>query len=449
VTAFAEPEVEPGADENLPPQDLHAEQVAVGAVLLSPRALAEVTAVAPPSVFYRPAHEEILNAALALGNVGQPVDPITVAAELQRRGRLLRIGGAPYLHTLMASVPTSSNAAHWAKIVADKAALRGVIEAGQQMQQRAYAATDLDAGEILEQARAALDDLAATSRGGGITVRTADEVADAALTRYCAPDEDPPLPTGWADIGALLNGGLRPGALTVIAARPNVGKSILGVNVAVEAARRGHGALFVSLEMPEVELADRIVAQLGAVALDSLTARNLSDGEWDRVQRAHAELRSLPLRIVDHSRLTLTAITSLARDCQRSSGGLAVVVVDYLGLITPADSRVSRQEQVAAISRGLKLMAKELSVPVVALAQINRNPEARTDKRPAVSDLRESGAIEADADAVWLLHHDPDNPSELEVNVGKNRLGRKGVVSLAWSPYYARAASLERFREAP
>jgi replicative DNA helicase len=446
VTTFVE--AEPEADENLPPHDLRAEQAAVGAVLLAPRALAEVTAVAPPRVFYRPAHEVILNAALALADAGQPVDPITVAAELHRRGQLTRIGGAPYLHTLMASVPTASNASHWAEIVAEKATLRGVIEAAQLMQQRAYAAREDDAAALVEQARASLDAIAAVARGGEVAVRTAEQVADSAWARYCDPFQSPPLSTGWEDLDALLNGGLRPGALTVIAARPNVGKSVLGVNVAVQAARRGQGALFVSLEMPEAELADRIVAQLGTVALDSLTARKLSDGEWDRVQAAADELRQLPLRIVDHSRLTLTAITSLGRDCQRSTDGLAVIVIDYLGLITPADSRVNRQEQVAAISRGLKLMAKELAVPVVALAQINRNPEARTDKRPAVSDLRESGAIEADADAVWLLHQDPDNPSELEVNVGKNRLGRKGVVSLAWSPYYARAASLERFREA-
>jgi replicative DNA helicase len=448
VTTFAEPDVEPEADENLPPHDMRAEQAALGAVLLSPRALAEVTALAGPDAFYRPVHGEILEVALALANVGTPVDAITVAGELHRRGRLLRVGGAPYLHTLISSVPTASNAAHYAEIVAEKAILRQVIEAGQLMQQRAYAHRDEDAGQIVEQSRAALDEIASAARGGEFAVRTAEQVADAALARYCDPDDAPPLSTGWEDVDTLLNGGLRPGALTVIAARPNVGKSVLGVNVAVQAARRGHGALFVSLEMPEAELADRIVAQLGAVALDSLTARKLADAEWDRVQRAHDEFAALPLRIIDHSRLTLTAITSLARDCQRSADGLAVVVIDYLGLITPVDSRVNRQEQVAAISRGLKLMAKELAVPVVALAQINRNPEARTDKRPAVSDLRESGAIEADADAVWLLHHDPDNPSELEVNVGKNRLGRKGVVSLAWSPYYARAASLERFREA-
>lgn len=426
----------------LPPCDLAAEQAALGATMLAPAALAEVSALVGSGDFYRTAHGDILAAALALNSDGQPVDAITVAEELLRRGQLARVGGAPYLHDLISTVPTATNAAYYAEIVKSKALLRGVLQVGQYMQQKAYNPGDDDPDRVVERARAELDELAQSARGQA-RLRRADEIADAAVDRYADPNIDTPLPTGWTDIDDLLNGGLRPGTLTVIAARPGAGKSIMGVNLAVHAAKQGHCALFASLEMTEAELADRIIAQLGTVELDALTGRQFNDHQWGRVERAYHQLHALPLQITDDSVLTITAIASLARDCRRD--GLAVVVVDYLQLIAPADTRAPRQEQVAGISRGLKLMAKQLAVPVVALAQLNRGSEQRADKRPTMSDLRESGAIEQDADGVWLLHHDPEVPSELEAHVVKNRSGRKGMARLAWLPQFARAASLARF----
>jgi replicative DNA helicase len=379
-----------------------------------------------------------------LDAAGQPVDPVTVAAELSRRGELIRLGGAPYLLTLIESVPVTANAGHYAEIVADLAVRRALAEAATRIGQLAHI-DHRDAAELVERSRLELDQIANASRRD-LALRTGAEIADTAIERYQKP-ASPSVATGWTDIDRALNGGLRPGTLTIIAARPSVGKSMIGLNLPVYVAQHGGGALVVSLEMTEAELTDRIVSALGRVELARLTECKLSADDWRRVESAATELRGLPVRIVDNPRMTLTRIASLARDCQRSSIGLAVLVIDYLTLVTPADAKVPRQEQVAAISRGLKLMAKELGVPVVALAQVNRGPEQRADKRPTLSDLRESGAIEADADAVWFLHHDPDQEHELEVNIAKNRHGRRATISLAWSPYYARATNLSHLSE--
>jgi replicative DNA helicase len=427
-----------------PPHNLEAERAALGATIQSSKALLEVMDLVSPDDFYRPAHGEILRAAIVLESAGQPVDPVTVAAELQRRGELVRIGGAPYLHTLIESVPVAANATYYAELVAETAVRRSLADAATRISQLAYI-DHRDASELVERSRLELDQIAQHARRD-LALLTGADIATNAIERY-KQDAPPSVATGWSDINKALNGGLRPGTLTIIAARPSVGKSMIGLNLPVFVAQQGGGALIVSLEMPEAELTDRIVAALGKVELDKLTECRLTPDDWMRVEDAANELRGLPLRIVDNPRMTLTRIASLARDCQRSDIGLALLVIDYLTLIAPADSRVPRQEQVAAMSRGLKLMAKEIGVPVVALAQVNRGPEQRADKRPTLADLRESGAIEADADAVWFLHHDPDQEHELEVNIAKNRHGRRATISLAWSPYYARATNLSHLSE--
>lgn len=434
----------PTMEENvavLPPHDFAAEQAALGSVLLSPAALAAVVTVARPEDFYRRSHEEILTVCIEMDGRGDPVDPITVADELHRRGLLIKFGGAPYLHTLMQAPPTAANAGHYAEIVYQKATLRRVLQLSQHLSQLVAEAD----GKAVEKARAAVEEL---TRAGVATsgLRGAAEIADAAVDRYADPNVDAPLSTGWMDIDQLHNGGLRRGTLTVIAARPGSGKSIMGVQLAVNAARAGHPGLIVSLEMTEDEVADRINAQLGAVELDALTSRNFSEDQWARMQRAYRIFHELPLTITDDPAASMATIAGYARDCHRSPQGLGIVVVDYLQLVAPADSKAPRQEQVAQVSRSLKLLAKQLDVPVVALAQLNRGSEQRADKHPTMSDLRESGQIEQDADSIWLLHHDPDVPSELEVLVVKNRSAKKGTAQLAWLPQFARTSNLTRFR---
>lgn len=429
-----------------PPADLAAEQSALGGMLLSRDAIPDVVAaLAGGQDFYRPAHQTIYRAIIDLYERGDPADPVTVAAELHRRGELLRLGGAPYLHTLIATVPTAANAAHYAEIVAEKALLRRLVEAGTRIVQLGYHGEDADdAAAVVERARASLDAVATTAQGD-VQVHEVDDLAERALLRY-ADKAKPGLSTGCPDLDAVLAGGLRPGTLTVIGARPGVGKTAAGIGIAVHAALQGHGALFVSLEMTEAELMDRVIANLASVRLIHLIRHTLGDSEWSAVQKAVDRLASVPLAVVDNPTLGLTAIRSIARDRTRTAAGLSLLVIDYLSLMQPANPRADRHEQVAAMSRGLKLLAKELHVPVIALHQLNRESEKRVGKKPQLSDLRESGAVEADADNVWLLHRpdEPDDPRQGEIDfiVAKNRQGPTTTVTQAWLPHFARVVSL-------
>lgn len=243
------------------------------------------------------------------------------------------------------------------------------------------------------------------------------------------------LPTGWADLDDMLTGGLRPGHLVIIGARPSVGKSLVATELARQVAARGTGVLFASLEMSCDEVTNRIAASMTRVPLSTLTGGRANDEEMDRLGTLLARVADWPLHIDDRASVGVAGIRGRAGDLARTPRGLGLVVVDYLQLITPPDLRAPREQQVASFSRALKLLAKDLGVPVVALSQINRAPMMRADKRPLMSDLRESGAIEADADEILLLHREDEDPEELEVNVVKNRHGETGTVYLTWMPH--------------
>jgi replicative DNA helicase len=442
-------------DLRQPPHDLAAEQSTLGGMLLSRDAIPDVVeSLAGPQDFYRPTHQTLYEVILDLYGRGEPADPVMVSAELNRRGMLNRLGGAPYLHTLIETVPTATNAAYYAEIVAEKAILRRLVEAGTRIVQLGYhGAEQGDAVEVVEKSRASLDAVALVARGGTKAAEI-DTLAEAALVRYANP-APAGVATGFHDLDAVIGGGLRPGTLTVIGARPGTGKTVVGTCIALNAARRGTGALFVSLEMTEDELTDRVLANLGSIRLNRLIAHQLSDVDWSMLQEAIDRMQGMPLAIVDNPHLGLVGIRSLARDRLRTARGLGLLVVDYLSLMAPADPKAPRHEQVAAMSRGLKLLAKELAVPVVALHQLNRNPEGRQDRRPSMSDLRESGAVEQDADNVWLLHRtdltnrDDPRAGEIDVIVAKNRQGAAGVVTESWVPHYARVSSLARVEEVP
>lgn len=425
----------------LPPADLRAEQSVLGALLLSPDAIHDVVEHIRPGDLYKPAHQEIYEGVLELFGQGEPVDAVTVADTLQRRGTLTRVGGLPYLHTLIQSVPTAANAAYYAEIVAEKAMLRGLLMAGQRTVQLALAGKN-DPAEAVERARAALDELAVDARGGA-SATSIDELANDALQRYADPSP-PSLSTGWADLDDIMAGGLRDGTLTVVAGRPGLGKSNVACCLALNAARAGHGVLFASLEMTKAEVTDRLISNMSNVRLHNLTEHRLSDDDWSSVESGVARMNALPLRISDDPYLTVAGVRSLARDRMRTERGLDLVIVDYLQLVKPPDERVPRQEQVSAMSRGFKLLAKELGCPIVLLAQLNRESEKRQSKRPALSDLRESGAVEQDADSVWLLHRPEDEAraGEMDLIVAKNRQGPTWDVTLAWSPHFARISGL-------
>lgn len=425
----------------MPPNDILAEQAVLGSVLLSAQARREVGEVLAVEDFYRNAHQAIYAASLTLQQDAQGVDAITVAAELERRGELARIGTAAYLITLQQAVPTTANAGYYAEIVASKAVQRRMIEAGTRIVQMGYASEAETTADMVARARAELDKLSSAVVAGDVVDMT-DLVPEAliALQQPLAPG----YPTGFTDLDDTLGGGLHPGTLTVIGARPGVGKSILCLQFAAGVARAGYGALMFSLEMSRAELMGRFFADAATIELTRLHGHTLDDDDWRRLRLKTAAIATWPLAVADIPRIGLAGIAARARERAATARGLALVVVDYLQLVSPSDPKATREQQVSALSRGLKLLARELNVPVVAAAQLNRGPEQRTDKRPVLSDLRESGAIEADADTVMLLHEEPTKAGELEVILAKNRHGPKATVRLSWTPSYARARSLAR-----
>lgn len=430
-------------DDRQPPSDIPAERALLGACLLSERALNAAVEMLTPADFYRPQNAELFATMAAMHDAGKPVDPLTLADRLG--SRVIALGGLPYLHDLYAGVVTSSNAAYYAEIITDKALLRRMMMHGQRAIQLAHSAPDGDAAEVIERVRESLD-TALTGTLVDDSSATMGELVVRGMERY-ASEVTPTLATGWHDLDRILSGGLRPGTLTIVGARPSVGKTLIGGNLALDVAMRRHPAVFVSLEMTHDELTDRAIANIGGVELDRLLRHSLDDNDWAKVSDAHEKLDTVPLTFVDRPSAGLGKIRSIARDHARSSRGLKLLVVDYLGLITPADARRDRREQVDAISRGMKILAKELSVAVVAMHQLNRLSTQRGDKRPVLSDLRESGAIEQDADNVWLLHRPDDDESqgEIELIVAKNRQGPTETIALAYAPQFARVRSMARF----
>lgn len=420
--------------------DVAAERACLGAAIQSADTALELARILEPGDWSAERHRTIAAAALALADAGDPVEPASVLHELDRRGELTRVGGGPYLHDLVAAA--SPSWAYSARVVADRAHLRRIAAAGLRLQQFAelgHAGGDLT--EVIERARDAVD--AVTQRRAGRPVYEFADLLNACIDGYSDPIA-PGLPTPWPDLDDLLGGGgLRRGSLVVIGARPGVGKSALATNLVRHAAAGGTRTLLVNLEMRADELMDRLIAADASADYGRLRDHRLDESDWRAIDRAADRMRGYPITIDDQPNPSLATIRAAARDLTRT--GLGLVVIDYLQLVRVADSRVPRQEQVAAIARGCKLLARELDVPVVALSQVNRGPAARANARPTMSDLRESGEIENSADQIILLHQDPEHPGEIHLDVAKNRAGRCGQIALSWAGHYQRAASLARY----
>ena len=382
--------------ERTPPHDLAAEQCVLGGMLLSKDAISDVIEVIRPQDHYRQAHQVIHEVVLDLYGRGEPADAITVANELTRRGEIGRVGGAPYLHTLIASVPTAANAGYYARIVRERAILRRLVEAGTRIVQFGYAG-DAEADDLVDRAQAevyaitdhrvtedyhsladimpgALDEIEAIgSRDGGMTG----------------------VPTGFADLDALTNG-LHPGQMVVIAARPAVGKSTLALDFARSAAvKAGLSTAFFSLEMGRNEITMRLLAAEAKVSLHTMRTGQMSDDDWARLARRMSEVADAPLFIDDSPNMSMMEIRAKCRRLKQRHD-LRLVIIDYLQLMSSPKRVENRQQEVSEMSRSLKLLAKEIDVPVIALSQLNRGPEQRTDKKPLLSDLRESGCLTGD-----------------------------------------------------
>jgi replicative DNA helicase len=439
--------------ERTPPQDLVAEQSVLGGMLLSKDAIADVVEVLKERDFYRPAHELIYDAILDLYGKGEPADPITVSAELTRRGDIARAGGAPYLHTLISSVPTAANAGYYAKIVRDCAIMRRLVEAGTKIVQLGYS-NEGEVDDVVDQAQAEVYEVT-ERRASEDYIQLAQLLPDALdeIEAIATGVRDEGIKTGFKDLDALTNG-LHPGNMIVLAARPAVGKSTLGLDIARHASiHNGQASVIFSLEMSRSEITMRMLSAEARVGLNNIRSGSLSDDEWGRLAKRMGEISDAPLFIDDSPNLSLMEIRAKARRLKQRHN-LKLIIIDYLQLMSSGKKVESRQQEVSEFSRNLKLLAKELEVPVIAISQLNRSPEQRADKKPMLSDLRESGSIEQDADMVILLHRDDlyegsSRSGEADLIVAKHRNGPTRTITVAAQLHFARFADIAPAFQAP
>ncbi|MGN6327131.1 replicative DNA helicase [Pseudolysinimonas sp.] len=436
--------------ERTPPHDLLAEQSAIGGMLLSKDAVADVIETVRAVDFYLPKHELIYEAVLNLYSHGEPTDVITVTDELTKNGTLQRAGGAEYLHTLTALVPTAANAGFYASIVAEKAVLRRLVEAGTRIVQMGYASE----GEVTDLVNHAQAEIYGVT--GGVEAEDYVPLVDAIQTAVdeieAASGRDgdmPGVPTGFADLDEMTNG-FHGGQMIIVAARPGLGKSTLALDFARAATiKAGLPAIFFSLEMGRSEIATRLLAAESSIPMHTLRKGNMDPRDWAKLANVRGEIADAPLYIDDSPNMTLVEIRAKCRRLAQKSG-LRMVIIDYLQLMTSGKKVENRQQEVSEFSRALKLLAKELNVPVIALSQLNRNSEARADKKPALSDLRESGSLEQDADIVILLHRETglerDDPrmGEADLIVAKHRNGRQDTIGVSFSGMYSRFSDMPR-----
>lgn len=426
------------------PHDVVAEQSVLGGMLLSKDAIADVVESLRASDFYKPAHETIYEAILSLYGHGSPADAITVADELKKRGELTRVGGASYIHTLIASVPTAANAQYYAEIVKEHAIMRRLIEAGTKIAQLGYA-NETEVDTLVDQAQAEI--YAVTDGNAKEDYVSFSEALEETINEIDAnsnrPDGVYGVPTDFIEFDELT-GGLHGGQMIVIAARPGVGKSTLALDIARSASiHHQMTTVFFSLEMSRTELAMRILSAEGKISMGRLKKGDLDTEGWTNLATLQGRIDSAPLFIDDSPNMTLMEIRAKCRRLKQRND-LKLVVLDYLQLMSSGKKVESRQQEVSEFSRSLKLLAKELDVPVIALSQLNRGSEQRTDKRPMVSDLRESGSIEQDADMVILLHredmYNPDSErvGEADMIIAKHRGGPTRTIPLAFSGKYSR-----------
>lgn len=444
---YEPPPPDAGSSAPTPPNDIAAEQGVIGAMLMSKDAIADVVEVISSQDFYQPRHEQIFNAIIDLYSKGEPADAVTVANELDRRGELARAGGHVYLADLLSSISVAANAGYYAEIVRQKAALRRLLDASIKISQMAYAGQG-DADAIVDVAQQTIYDVSSGkttedyAQLGDLLEITFDEIESIGS----ADGHSHGVPTGFIRFDELTNG-LQPGQMVIIAARPGIGKSTLALDFARSAAiDNGLTTAFFSLEMSRMEIVMRLLSADASVLLSNLRRGQLTEDEWTRLVSRTSALSEAPLFIDDSPNLTMMEIRSKARRLKQRHD-LKFVLIDYMQLMSSGKRVESRQLEVSEFSRQIKLLAKELEIPVVALSQLNRGPEQRTDKRPMLSDLRESGSLEQDADIVILLHredyYDKDTrPGEADLIVAKHRNGRTDTIPVTFQGHLSRFANM-------
>jgi replicative DNA helicase len=436
----------------VPPQNLDAEESVLGAMMLSPAAIAAVSEVLASDgrEFYRESHARMYRAALALYAKGEPVDAITLVDELDERGELEDVGGKVRVHELAALVPASANAGHYAHIVRETAILRGLIRAGGEIARLGWERPG-ETTELMDRAEHVLFELSQQRAQGEFSHIEVllKETFERITTLYESGADVTGVPSGFRDIDRITSG-FQEGNLVIVAARPSMGKSALGLCMAANlAVRKGVPVALFTLEMSKSEVTQRLMCSEAKVESQRLRTGKLSADDWPRLTAACDKLAKAPIYVDDTGSITMMEIRSKARRLKSKHPELGLVIVDYLQLMTSGTSAENRVQEVSQISRSLKVLARDLDVPIIALSQLSRAVEQRHDKRPILSDLRESGSLEQDADIVCFIYRDEyyageesDQQGLAEVIVAKHRNGPTDTVKLSFLKRYAKFADL-------
>lgn len=439
----------PAAAGRVPPHNLEAEESLLGAMLLSRDAIAAAIERCSSADFYKPSHGQIFGSITSLYAQGEPADAVTVAEELRRAGTLEEVGGAAMLGSLQSNTPAISSAGRYARIVEENSLLRRLIGVAQEIAEIGYGLPE-DVTNAIDQAEAMVFDVA--QRRSADSIVSLHDLLGRSLDRleelYDRGETITGVPTGYQDLDEHLSG-LQPSNLIVVGGRPSMGKTAFALGLAANAAMLGTPVLFFSLEMSHLEVAQRVLCAEARVDATRMRNGRLLEADWPKISNAIGRIGGAPLYIDDNPNATVMDIRAKARR-MRARDGLGLVVVDYLQLMSGRLGAENRQVEISEISRGLKILARELVIPVVALSQLSRGLESRADKRPMLADLRESGAIEQDADVVMFIYRDelysPDSPDRgaAEIHIAKHRNGPTGAVQLAFVANYARFANMAR-----
>src|ERR671925_116390 len=442
----------PIAEAHVPPQNLDAEESVLGAMMLSPGAIAVVSEILTSDgrEFYRESHAKIYRAALGLYVKGEPVDAITLADELDERGELEDAGGKVRVQELAATVPATANAGHYAQIVRENATLRGLIRAGGEIARLGWERPG-EATELVDQAEQVVFELS-QQRARGEFSHIEDllkESFERITALYESGADVTGVPSGFRDLDRITSG-FQEGNLIIVAARPSMGKSALGLCIAANlAVRRGIPVAIFTLEMSKAEVTQRLMCSEAKVESQRLRTGKLAKEDWPRLTAACDKLAKAPIYVDDTGSITMMEIRSKARRLKSREPNLGLIIVDYMQLMTSGVSAENRVQEVSQISRSLKVLARDLDVPILALSQRSRAVEQRHDKRPILSDLRESGSLEQDSDLVMFVYRDEyylgeesDQQGIAEVQLAKHRNGPTGLAKLSFLRRYAKFADL-------
>lgn len=435
----------------LPPHSVEAEQAVLGALLLDAQAWDGVADVVTSEDFYRRDHQVIFAGIAGVVDTRGPCDAVTVAEFLERKGQLEEAGGLAYIATLARDTPSAANVRVYADIVRERAVLRALVSTGSEIASSALEASGRTATELVDDAERAVFAIAEKGAKGRAGFQSVKDVLPATIDRLDMLHQNPGrltgVSTGFSELDRMT-AGLQPGDLVIIAGRPSMGKTTLAINIAENAAvGKGVPAAIYSMEMSAEQLTTRMISSLGRVNQGNLRTGMFSDEDWARINAAVAQMSAAPIFIDETPALSPTEVRARARRLKREKG-LGLIVIDYLQLMQVGGDIENRTAEISEISRGLKALAKEMQCPVIALSQLNRSVEQRADKRPVMSDLRESGAIEQDADVIMMIYreevYDKDTPRKgvADIIITKQRNGPVGEVQLAFLGEYTKFENL-------